>query len=244
MTTRFSPDAILLAAGLGTRMMPLSATRPKPLLEIFGTSLIERVIENFQREDINNFVVNAHHHADQVETAVRLFATKHAGASFGVSREDEELLNSGGGAKKALRLTQSDPVLVANTDAFWQGSDKPLARMGAHFNAAREGQSDAVVLLCAHPAKSLGFRRSHDFCLNPRGRITLDSGVPVIYAGVALLPRKAFARTPNTAFSLNMIFERALEKNALFGVLLEADWYHVGDPEALAEAEARLGHLA
>lgn len=240
--TRFSPDAILLAAGLGTRMQPLTQTTPKPLISVAGTPLLQRVVDNCQREGVSNFVVNAHYHADQIEDAVHTLKATYAEASFGLSREDDALLNSGGGAKKALRLTQSDPVLVANTDAFWRGDDDPLSRMGKRFEAMAEAHSDAIVLLCAHPAKALGFRRSHDFCLNPLGHITLDSGAPVIYAGVALMSRKSFARTPDDAFSINVIFERALENNALFGVLLDADWYHVGDPEALAEAEAHLGH--
>jgi MurNAc alpha-1-phosphate uridylyltransferase len=240
MNTRFFPDTILLAAGLGTRMMPLTQNTPKPLILVAGVPLLNRVVSNFSNEGATNFVVNAHYHADQIEASVKGLSKDFDNKSFGLSREDEHLLDSGGGAKKALRLTQSDPVFIANTDAFWHGEDNPLARMRERQQTLVENQKDAIVLLCALPAKSLGFRRSHDFCLNPNGHITLDAGVPVIYSGVALVPRTGFARTPQDAFSMNLIFERAMENKALYGVLLLADWYHVGDPQALLEAEIRL----
>lgn len=234
------PDTILLAAGLGTRMMPLTKDTPKPLIEVSSKPLLTHVVDNFRAEGATNFVVNAHYHAEQITSYAKEMSQKNADISFGVSPEKDVLLNSGGGAKKALRLTQTDPVFVANTDAFWVGDDRPLTRMSERFDLYRQAHSDAIVLMCAHPSKALGFRRSHDFCLNPKGEITFDSGAPVIYAGVALMARRAFARASDDAFSLNDLFERALEKSALFGILLDADWYHVGDPEALAETEERL----
>src|SRR5690606_19967848 len=100
---------------------------------------------------------------------------------------------------------------------------------------------DDIVLLCAQPHRATGFGRSHDFCLDPMGRITRDYGAPVIYAGVALLGRALFADTPQGAFSLNLLFEAALERETLKGVVLDAPWFHVGDPEALAAAERALG---
>lgn len=234
------PDTILLAAGLGTRMMPLTKDTPKPLIDVANKPLLSHVVDNFRAEGGTNFIVNAHYHAEKIISYAKEMSQKHSDITFGVSSEKEALLNSGGGAKKALRLTQSDPVFVANTDAFWVGDDHPLTRMAERFEVHHQVHPDAVVLMCAHPSKALGFRRSHDFCLNPKGEITFDSGAPVIYAGVALMGRRAFARTPNDTFSLNDLFERALEKNVLFGILLNADWYHVGDPEALAETQERL----
>ena len=103
-----------------------------------------------------------------------------------------------------------------------------------------EAEDEAVVLLCVHPRQATGFDRSHDFCLDPMGRITRDYGAPVIYGGVALLGKSWFADTPDGAFPLTEIFETALEREKLFGVALDADWYHVGDPKALAETERLL----
>lgn len=237
MKTRFPPDAILLGAGLGTRLRPLTETRPKPLVPVAGLPLIERVIAPLVAEGVTRFAVNAHHHAEQMAAAVSALPMRFPGCGFALSEERAQLLDTGGGAKKALDLTQSDPVLVANTDAFWRREDDaPLARMAARM----DGDPEAIVLLCAHPARSHGFRRSHDFCLDPRGAITLDTGLPVIFAGLTLVGRHWFADAPDTPFSLIRLWKRAQDDGRLRGVLLDAPWFHVGDPQALAEAETAL----
>ena len=237
MNARFPPDAILLAAGLGTRMRPLTETRPKPLVTLAGLPLIDHVIAPFVAEGVSHFAVNAHYLADQMEAAVDALPLRFPGRRFRLSREDDALLGTGGGARAALDAVASDPLLVANTDAFWRaGDDAPLKRMADRCDA----DPDAVVLLCAHPARALGFRRSHDFCLNPRGTVTLDTGLPVIFAGVTLLGRAAFKGMPDGPFAMNRVFDRALEMDRLKGVLLNADWFHIGDPEARDAAEKRL----
>lgn len=222
------PDVMLLAAGLGTRLRPVTETLPKPLVPVGGTPLIERIMINARAEGATRFVANAHYRADQV--------LAHFGGLLKVNREDE-LLGTGGGVKAALPMLHSDPFFVMNTDAFWPaGSDAPLARMRARY----QDESD-IVLLCVQPHRATGFDRSHDFCLDPMGTITLDYGAPVIYAGVALMGKGLFRDTPDGAFSLNRLFEAALEREELKGVVLDAPWYHVGDPRALAAAEAALG---
>lgn len=222
------PDVMLLAAGLGTRLRPVTETVPKPLVPVAGIPLIERIMHNARAEGAKRFVANAHYRADQL--------LAHFGGLLKVNREDE-LLGTGGGVKAALPMLHSDPFFVMNTDAFWPaGSDAPLARMLARYEEA-----DDIVLLCVQPHRATGFGRSHDFCLDPMGRITLDYGAPVIYAGVALMGRDLFADTPDGAFSLNRLFEAALERESLKGVVLDAPWYHVGDPAALADAERALG---
>ncbi|WP_338721599.1 nucleotidyltransferase family protein [Devosia sp. XK-2] len=221
------PDVMLLAAGLGARLRPITDTLPKPLVPVAGTPLIERVMANARAEGARRFVANAHYRADQV--------LAHFGGLLKVNRE-EALLDTGGGVKAALPMLHSDPFLVMNTDAFWpEGSDAPLARMQARY----EDEAD-IVLLCAQPARASGFARSHDFCLDPMGTVTRDYGAPVIYAGVALMGRGLFADTPDGAFSLNLLFEAALERESLKGVVLDAPWYHVGDAEGLAAAERAL----
>lgn len=229
-------DAILLAAGFGARMRPLSETCPKPLLEIAGQSLLARVVDNCRREGISKFAINAHYLADQIDGAMAGLRTQFDGCEFAVSDERDQLRDTGGGAKKALELIGSDPVLVGNTDAFWSHDDKPIARMAEMF--AREPNS--IVLLCVHPARAHGFSRSHDFCLDPMGRITLDTGAPVIYAGMALLGRNKLAGMREDVFSMNVLFEQALDAGLLSGVQLASDWYHVGDPEALGATEQLL----
>lgn len=222
------PDVMLLAAGLGTRLRPITETIPKPLVPVAGMPLIERIMANARAEGATRFAANAHYRADQL--------LAHFGGLLKVNREDE-LLGTGGGVKAALPMLHSDPFFVMNTDAFWPlGSDRPMARMQARY----AGEGD-IVLLCVQPHRATGFARSHDFCLDPMGTITRDYGAPVIYAGVALMGKSLFADTPDGAFSLTDMFEAALERETLKGVMLDARWFHVGDPEALAAADKALG---
>ncbi|HTN63017.1 MAG TPA: nucleotidyltransferase family protein [Devosia sp.] len=226
-STRF-PDVMLLAAGLGMRLRPITQTIPKPLVPVGGVPLIERVMSNARVEGAKRFVANAHHLPEQL--------LAHFAGGLKLSRE-ETLLGTGGGVKQALPMLHADPFFVMNTDAFWPaGSDTPLARMLAKFEA---GDTD-MVLLCVHPSRATGFARSHDFCLDPFGRVTRDYGAPVIYGGVALVTKAVFADTPNGAFSFYPLIEAALERETLRGVALNASWHHVGDVAGLAAAEAAL----
>jgi len=232
MTTpeRF-PDVMLLAAGLGLRMRPLTEKQPKPLIPIAGMALIDRVIANARAEGAKRFVVNSHHHAQQIEDH---FADR---ADVRVLFE-AQLLDTGGGVQNALPYIETDPILVMNTDAFWPGGvDRPLTRLIACHRASQA----AATLLCVQPLRATGFARSHDFCLDPLGRITLDYGRPVIYAGVALIARSLFEEAPEAPFSLVKLFEKALAADRLAGAILDASWFHVGDPQAVAAAEEALG---
>ena len=225
-TSRF-PDVMLLAAGLGMRLRPLTETMPKPLVPVAGVPLIERVMQNARDEGAKRFIANAHYRADQL--------VAHFGGLIKVSREDT-LLGTGGGVKLALPMLHADPFFVMNTDAFWpEGSDQPLGRMIAKF-----GDEAEMVLLCVHPRHATGFARSHDFCLDPQGLVTGDYGAPVIYGGVALLSKKLFADTPDGPFSLFDLIEQCRERETLYGVALDAPWHHVGDLAGLAAAEQAL----
>jgi MurNAc alpha-1-phosphate uridylyltransferase len=232
------PDVMLLAAGRGLRLLPLTETRPKPLLEIGGVALLDRVVAAAAAEGFTRFVVNAHHRADQLVAHLDALAGRFPEARFRISREPE-LLETGGGVKQALPLLDTDAILVMNTDAFWlAGAGRPLVRLLDRLSGAD------IVLLCAQPRRAHGFGRSHDFCLDPRGRVTRDSGQPVIYAGVALLGRALLEAVPETRFSLYPLFMAALDRDRLAGVVLDADWFHVGDPAGLAEAGRVLAALA
>lgn len=232
------PHVMLLAAGLGTRMRPLSASMPKPLIPVAGRALLDHVVDAATAEGATAFVINAHYLASRLVAHAGDLAAR-LGIEIAVSDESERLLDTGGGLKQALPLLRSDPVLVMNTDAFWAGADRPLRRMIAQL----ETRDADIVLLCVHPRNATGFRRSHDFCLDPLGRVTRDAGAPVIYAGVALMRRSCLADTPDGPFSLNRVFEAALERERLYGAVLDAAWLHVGDPEAIAEAERVLSSL-
>jgi len=228
---------MLLAAGLGARLRPLTDTRPKPLVEVAGKALLDRVVENAAAEGITRFVVNIHHFPEQMRAHIAQLAARSPALHFEISAEIDAPLETGGGVKQALPLLAGDPLLAMNTDAFWPaGTDAPLGRLGARYAA---GGAD-IVLLCAQPRRASGFRRSHDFCLDPRGQVTFDSGQPVIYAGAALLRRALVEAVPERRFSLYPLFEAALERGTLAGVVLDAPWFHIGDPAALADAEALL----
>jgi len=227
------PDVMILAAGLGTRMRPLTDDTPKPLLKLGGKPLLDRVATLAHAEGATRFVINAHHHAGQMKPHVLALDASLGGTRFELSVE-QTLLDTGGGLKAALPLLEGDPILVMNADSLWLAGDRPLTRMV-------EAYDGHIVLLCVHPFRATGFRRrSHDFCLAPNGEVTNDSGAPVIYAGSALIPRALIENAPDGAFSLFDLFEAALQRGELRGVALGSDWVHVGDPDALAAAEARL----
>ena len=230
------PDVILLAAGLGKRMSALTDQTPKPLIKVDGRALIDRAVENCMNEGCNQFAINIHHHMDQMRHHIEHMMQENPDVGFFVSEEREALLDTGGGAKKAVSLIRSDPVLVVNSDTFWQsGSDKPIVRMMDQF-----AQGAEIVLLCALPERAVGFRRSHDFCLAPDKHVTNDRGVPVIHAGSALISRALLEMAPDGAFSLYDLFVKAQQRGTLHGVLLDASWFHVGDAKAIDEVEMAL----
>ena len=224
--TRLNPDVMLLAAGFGKRMLPLTETTPKPLVPVAGKLLLDRVLSNAREEDLDRFVINAHHLSPQVQAAAL-----ERGITVSI---EPEILDTGGGVRQALPLIATDPFLIMNTDAFWlEGSDAPIGRM---LDLYAEKRPD-MVLLCVQPRRAHGFRRSHDFCLAPDAHVTTDRGQPVIYGGVALVSKRVFDGAPDGPFPLYALFEASLERNHLYGIVLDAPWYHVGDPEALREAE-------
>lgn len=236
MHNRFITSAVLLAAGLGTRMQPLTADRPKPLIEVAGKALIDHMIAALEAEGVSQFAINAHYFPEQIEAHISGLVTEKPYIQFALSKEPKRLLDTGGGAKKAMRLISGDPVLVANTDAFWPtGIDTPLQRLAAQYS-----ESPGLTLLCVLPMHATGFRRSHDFCLAPDKTITLDRGAPIIYTGVMLVPRQMLSDYPAEIFSTNDLMTIAREEGTLRGVLLNAPWHHVGDPDGLKEAEAAL----
>jgi len=228
------PHAMVLAAGLGTRMRPLTDTLPKPLVRVAGKPLLDRVVENAVLESIPRLVINVHHHADQMERHIAALRARHAGVEIVISDERATLRDTGGAIAQALPSLDTDPILVMNADSIWPlGADRPIARL---IETYHEHGAQAA-LLCARPHQATGFRRSHDFCLDPNRRITSDSGAPVIYAGVALIKRSLIAAAGTDKFSLVTLFDQALEAGRMVGAPLLAPWLHVGDPAAIGEAE-------
>jgi MurNAc alpha-1-phosphate uridylyltransferase len=225
--------AIVLAAGLGTRMRPLTDTRPKALVEVMGRPLIDHVLDRLAAADVGLAIVNLHHFADQFEA--HLASRKRPKVIF--SDEREQLLGTGGGVAKALSQLGAAPFFLLNSDSLWlEGATSNLARLGRAFDA---GQMDALLLLAA-AATTIGYDGSGDYFMDARGVLRRRLGAekaPFIYAGAAILSPKLFEGAPDGVFPLTPLFDCAQERGRLFGLVLEGTFLHVGTPEAVSAAE-------
>ena len=228
--------AIVLAAGLGTRMRPYNGHIPKPLVEIGGKSLIDYSLDRLADAGVESVVVNVHHLADILERHLAPRQRPHVV----ISDERGELLGTGGGIAKALPELGNAPFFLVNSDTVWLDGVKPnFGRLAAAFDPAA---MDALLLL-APAADSIGYAGRGDFAMLPDGRLRRrgeNDVAPFVYAGAAMLSPALFADAPKGAFSLTVLFDRAAETGRLFGLRLEGVWMHVGTPEAVAAAEAAL----
>jgi len=228
--------AMVLAAGLGKRMRPLTETLPKPLVEVAGETLIDRLLDRLAGWNIDTAVVNVHHLADQM----RAHLARRTAPKVEISDETDALLDTGGGVKRALPLLGDDPFFVLNSDVLW--GDGPHAAMSRLWGAFDPDAVD-VVLLLQPTARAHGYDGLGDFLLSPDG-IPARRGeariAPYVFAGVQLIHPRAFAGAPEGAFSNNLIFDRALAAGRLRGVAHDGAWYHVGTVEAIAATEKLL----
>jgi MurNAc alpha-1-phosphate uridylyltransferase len=225
--------AMVLAAGLGTRMAPLTTSVPKPLVAVGGKALIDHVLERLAHAGVELAVVNVHHMADLIEGHV----AKCPQPKVAISDERDGLLGTGGGVVKSLPLLGEAPFLHVNSDTIWiEGPRANLDRLAAAFDPA---QMDALLLL-APTATSIGYEGRGDFSMGSDGRL-LKRGerevVPFVYAGAAVLSPHLFDGAPSGPFSLTKLFDRAAEAGRLHGLRLEGGWMHVGSPDAVAKAE-------
>ena len=228
--------AIVLAAGLGTRMRPYNGHIPKPLVEIGGKSLIDYSLDRLADAGVESVVVNVHHLADILERHLAPRQRPH----IMISDERGELLGTGGGIAKALPKLGDAPFFLVNSDTVWLDGVKPnFKRMADAFDP----QTMDLLLLLAPTTSSIGYAGRGDFAMLPDGRLRRrreNEVVPFVYAGAAVLSPALFADAPKGAFSLTVLFDRAAEAGRLFGLRLEGVWMHVGTPEAVAAAEAAL----
>jgi MurNAc alpha-1-phosphate uridylyltransferase len=228
--------AMVLAAGLGKRMQPLSHSVPKPLVEVGGRALIDRCLDGLAAAGIETAVVNVHHLADRVEAHL---AGRRA-PKIVISDERGTLLETGGGIRKALPLLGPEPFVLRNSDSFWLEGVRPnLEWLIRGWDAAR---MDCLLLL-ASTVRSVGYAGRGDFFLDKEGRLarrTERNVAPFAYAGAAILHPRLFADTPKGPFSLNLLFNRAIEAGRLFGVRMDGLWINVETPAAVALAEGAL----
>jgi MurNAc alpha-1-phosphate uridylyltransferase len=227
--------AMVLAAGLGERMRPLTLCMPKPLVPLAGRPLIDHVLDRLAQAGVKTAVVNVHYLPDQLEAHVLNRQGKPP--KIVVSDERGMLLDTGGGATKALPLLGTGPFFIHNADSVWsEGAMPALQRMLRLWNPAA---MDCLLLL-AQTATSIGYAAKGDFSMEPDGRLQRRGEkeiVPFAFAGVSLCDERLFKDAPQGRFSLNVLWDKALAKGRLYGVRLDGRWMHVGTPDALAEAE-------
>jgi N-acetyl-alpha-D-muramate 1-phosphate uridylyltransferase len=226
--------AMVLAAGLGTRLRPLTEHVPKPLVEIAGRALIDHAIDRLAGAGVERVVVNAHYKADVL--AAHLAGRDHP--RIEVSHETE-LLDTGGGVARALPLLD-EAFFVVNADVFWlNGPESALHRLAHAFDEAR---MDAVLLL-QRTVSAVGYDGGGDYFLDGRGaprRRREGEVAPYLFAGIQLLHRRLFDGVTEPVFSLVRLYDRAQEAGRLHAIVHDGEWYHVGSPEGLAATRARL----
>ena len=235
------PDtAMVLAAGKGTRMAPLTDTRPKPLVALDGKALIDHALARLRAANISKTIVNIHYLADMLEAHLQNLDDM----EILISDERAALLETGGGVKKALGLIGDNAFYLLNSDCIWWEKSVPaLDRLAARWDEATMD----MLLLVVPLAQSSGYSGRGDFLLGPDGRLSRLSGANanegLVYMGTAILHPRIFEETPFGAFSLNLLFDRAIKSGRLYGLVHEGSWMHVGTPDAIGEAEAQLRAL-
>jgi len=225
--------AMVFAAGLGTRMRPLTDRAPKPLITVAGKPLIDHVLDRFAIAGLETAIVNVHYLACQIEEHL---ATRKIPRIL-ISDEREKLLDQGGGIAKALPLLGPEPFFIANTDAFWiEGPGNNLGRLAASWDP--EGMD--ILLLVAATAASVGVDSPGDFYMAPDGRLTRRPEreiAPFVYTGFGIVKPALFARETRDIFPLAPFFFEAAKTGRLFGQRLDGLWLHAGTPQAIEEME-------
>ena len=228
--------AMVLAAGLGTRMRPLTDKMPKPLVKVAGRALIDRVLDRLAEAGVTCAVVNVHHFAEQMQQHL----AQRRSPQVVISNERGLLLGTGGGVKKALHELGDAPFFHINSDTIWIDDKRPnLARLADSFDPEA---MDALLLL-APTTGSVGYTGHGDFTMAPDGRLrqrTENEIAPFVYAGVAILSPELFRNAPHGEFPLGALFGHAAHARRLYGLRLEGRWMHVGAPDAIPAAEAAI----
>ncbi len=225
--------AMILAAGFGLRMRPLTDHVPKPLIPVAGRPLLDHVLDKLAAAGVTEAVVNVHYLPDQIIDHV----ASRPRPRVIISDERDQVLGTGGGVVKALPLLGAEPFFHVNSDTMWiDGVQSNLARLADAFDPARMD----ILLLMAPTASSIGYGGRGDYAMLPDGALRKrreHQVVPFVYAGAAILSPTIFADAPKGEFSLTRMFDAANEQERLFGLRLDGVWMHVGTPDAVAAAE-------
>jgi MurNAc alpha-1-phosphate uridylyltransferase len=230
--------AMVMAAGLGKRMRPLTAMRPKPLVSVAGQTLIDHCLDHLKAAGVKKAVVNLHYLAAQLEAHLK---NRAEGIEIVISDERKQLLETGGGVVKALPLIDADPFFVINADNFWvDGPVDTLRLLASHWN---EATMDALLLVIPH-ARANCHRGRGDFHMSAAGALKRrkPNGVaPFVYTGIQMVSKRLFAGdVPEGPFSTNILWNRAIEAGRCFGAVHQGLWFDIGQPENIAMTEALL----
>ena len=231
-----SDVAMLLAAGIGKRMRPLTAARPKPLVRVAGKPLIDYGLDKLVEAGIPRAVVNVHYFPDQL--VAHLGGRK--APAIAISDETDALLETGGGMVRALPLIAADTFFCLNTDTIWL--DGPRNAFAALSDAWDDARMDALLLVVGH-ARAYNFTGMGDFHLDPMGRISRRKPgrvAPFIYTGIQIVSQRLLRDAPDGAFSTGVLWDRAIAEGRLYGLSHTGLWFEVGSPEMIAPTEAAL----
>lgn len=232
--------AMVLAAGLGTRMRPLTNDRPKALVIVGGRTLIDHVLDRLVAAGVERAVVNVHAFADLLEAHVK----RRRDLEIVISDERAQLMETGGGLKQARPLLGDDPVVICNIDSVWEEPNgSAIARLAKSFDPARM----SARLMLADMSQCLGFEGAGDFFMDALGQLAFRDGLaraPWAYMGAQIVDPSIVDPEPLEPFSFTRIWRRLAQEGRLHGAPLGGFWMHVGDPEARTQAEARLAAAA
>lgn len=229
--------AMIMAAGKGTRMMPLTADRPKPLIEVAGVALIDHVLDHLRAAKIGKVVINAHYRAGQIE---KHMAEKAADFKVMISDERELLLDTGGGLVRALPQIEDDPFICVNADNWWtNASDSALERLMSHWDTSKMD----VLMLVVPLAEANNTQGQGDFDMDADGRLARrkpDQSGAFVWTGIQMLSKRLITDPPTDVFSTNLFWDRAIAQGRCFGLVHEGFWFDVGYPDAIKATEQKL----
>ena len=230
-------SAMVMAAGIGKRMRPLTATRPKPLVRVAGKALIDHSLDRIEAAGVGHVVVNVHYLADALEAHL---AAQKRKFTISVSDERDLLLETGGGMVKALPQLKGDPILIVNSDNIWtDGPEDSIRHLARHWDGER---MDALLLLIRQ-ASATGHGGRGDFHMNPAGRLSRRKPgriAPFVYTGIQLVSKRLFDGAKEEPFSLNILWDRAIAAGRAYGMVHNGLWFDVGTPPAVKRTEALL----
>ena len=235
------PDtAMVMAAGLGKRMRPLTASKPKPLIEVAGKPLIDHALDRLRAAGVKKVVVNVHYLADALQAHLERTAN---GLDVTISDERDLLLETGGGLVKAQSMIDCDPFLAINSDNLWiDGPADTLKLLASHWDG---GKMDALLLLVPH-ARAMNHTGLGDFHLDRAGKLRRRGRsrvAPFVYTGIQIVSKALLKDAPDGAFSTNILWDRAIGAGRCFGAVHQGLWFDVGKPQSIKATEQVLANV-